>query len=66
MLFITRKKGQKIIIDKNVELEVIGVGQNNVKLGFNFPRPHSVYREELIEKAKENGTVDELQGEFVF
>lgn len=52
MLFITRKKDQRIIIDDNVELEIIDVGERTVKLGFKFPEGHSVWREEIFNKLK--------------
>ena len=59
-LILSRKKGQRIIINGNIILEVVGVGGKQVKLDFQFPEGCSVLREEIIERAKEDGHESEL------
>jgi carbon storage regulator CsrA len=52
MLFLTRKMGQAIIINDNIEISVVEVIGKTVKLGFIFPDSESVMRKELYEKIK--------------
>ena len=58
-LVLTRKLGQKIIINGNITLEVVGVGQN-IKLCFDFPGTSSVIREEVLIRARKEGNEAEL------
>ncbi len=50
MLYLTRKIGETIVIDENVEITVISVSGKVVKLGFNFPPDVSVLRKEVLER----------------
>ncbi len=57
MLYLTRKKGETIIINDDIRLTVIEVRGKTVKLGFEFPSSVTVLREELYDKImKENQT----------
>ncbi|KRE97959.1 hypothetical protein ASG89_29080 [Paenibacillus sp. Soil766] len=47
MLVLSRKKGESIIIGGNIELTVIGVEGDTVKLGIIAPKEVEVYRKEL-------------------
>lgn len=49
MLALTRKKGESIIIGDNVEVVVLSVGRDQVKLGINAPREVVVHRKEIFE-----------------
>lgn len=48
MLVLTRKKEQSIIIDDNVEIMVLGVSGDKVRLGITAPREVEVFRKEVI------------------
>jgi carbon storage regulator len=37
MLFLTRKVGESIVINDNIELTVVEVRGKSIKLGFTFP-----------------------------
>lgn len=50
MLYLTRKIGETIVIDENVEITVVSVSGKVVKLGFNFPPEVSVLRKEVLER----------------
>lgn len=50
MLYITRKKGESIIINNNIEIKIIEVHGNKVKVGCNFPKDATILRKELHEK----------------
>jgi carbon storage regulator len=53
MLILTRKLGESIIIDDNVQISVIEINKNNIKIGVNAPRDLPIYREEVYLKIKE-------------
>lgn len=48
MLVLTRKKEQSIIIGDNVEIMVLGVSGDKVRLGITAPRDVEVFRKEVI------------------
>lgn len=50
MLFITRKLNESVIINNNIELKILEVKGNTVKLGFEFPKTATVLRKELHDK----------------
>jgi len=52
MLILTRKPGEKIIIGHDIEIEILAVGADQVRIGINAPRQISVYRYELYEAAQ--------------
>lgn len=53
MLYLTRKIGESIIINNNIELTVVEVRGKAVKLGFVFPKEASILRKELHQKILE-------------
>ncbi|KDR94759.1 carbon storage regulator, CsrA [Peptoclostridium litorale DSM 5388] len=54
MLVLSRKKGESVIIDDNIEITVIDVSENGkVKLGINAPKSVSILRKE-VKKAVES------------
>lgn len=52
MLALTRKKGDSIIIGDNIEIVVLGIQGEQVKLGILAPREISVHRKEIYEQIK--------------
>jgi carbon storage regulator CsrA len=48
MLVLTRKKEQSIIIGDDVEIMVLGVSGDKVRLGITAPREIEVFRKEVI------------------
>lgn len=53
MLYLTRKVGESVLINENIEVTVVEVRGRSIKLGFNFPPGVSVLRRELYERIKE-------------
>ena len=47
MLALTRKKGESIIIGDNVEIVLLGINGEQVKLGVIAPKSVPVYRKEI-------------------
>ena len=54
MLVLSRKKGESIVIDRAVKVQVIEVNGRVVRLGIEAPREIPVYRSELYERIREN------------
>ena len=50
MLALTRKKGESIIINDNVEVIILGVQGEQVKLGIVAPKSIPVHRKEIFEQ----------------
>jgi len=48
MLVLTRKREQSIVIGDNVEIMVLGVSGDKVRLGITAPREVEVFRKEVI------------------
>ncbi len=53
MLVITRQKGQVIHIGDDIEIMVVDVDGDRVRIGINAPRSIPVLRAELIEATKD-------------
>lgn len=53
MLYLTRKIGESVIINDNIEVTVVDVRGKSAKLGFTFPPEASVLRRELYERIQE-------------
>jgi len=52
MLVVTRKKDGKLIIGNEIEIQVLRISGNSVRLGINAPTHISVYRSEVFEAIK--------------
>ncbi len=52
MLVLARKVGQSIVINDNIEILVIEVRGDQVRLGIEAPRAIPVHRKELLEQIR--------------
>ncbi len=53
MLVLTRKPGQSIIIGDGIEVEVLSVAGEKVRLGITAPREVEIFRHEVYERIQE-------------
>lgn len=47
MLILTRKKGESIIIDGNIEVKIVECEDGKVKIGIDAPKNVEILRKEL-------------------
>lgn len=53
MLVLTRFKGQSVIIDDDIELTILSVQGNQVKIGIKAPSEISVHRKEVHQRIQQ-------------
>lgn len=55
MLVLTRKKGQSLMIGHDIELSIIDIQGDQVRIGINAPKNVTIHRKEIYEEIrKEN------------
>ena len=55
MLALTRKKGEALVINNNVEVTILEIRGDQIKIGVNAPKEVPVYRKEVcLQIQKEN------------
>lgn len=52
MLVISRKKDEAVLIGESIEVKIVGVDGNNVKLAISAPNNIGILRKEIYEKVK--------------
>jgi len=57
MLVLSRRRRERIVVNDNILIEVIGLGEGQVRLGFAAPKDVPIRREELAD-------LDRLQSRF--
>lgn len=55
MLVLSRKKEERIVIDGGIEIVVVEIRGDKVRLGFNAPRDVSVHRKEVADAIARDG-----------
>lgn len=53
MLYLTRKIGESVVINDNIEVTIVEVRGRSIKLGFEFPPDATILRRELYDKIQE-------------
>ncbi|HEX3561997.1 MAG TPA: carbon storage regulator CsrA [Solirubrobacterales bacterium] len=59
MLVLTRKPGQSIIIGDGVEVQVLSVAGEKVRLGITAPRDVSIFRNEVYDRIERENRGDD-------
>ena len=55
MLVVTRKVEESILIGDDVEVMILGVSGDKVRIGINAPREIEVFRKEIKDSGPHNG-----------
>ena len=53
MLALTRKKGESLIINNNIEVSILEIRGDQIKLGISAPKDVSIYRKEIYLQIQE-------------
>jgi carbon storage regulator len=65
MLALSRKKNEAIVINNNIEITILEIKGDQVKVGISAPKEVSIYRKELYlqiqEENKNSVTVEGLE-----
>ncbi len=69
MLVLSRKEDESIIINDNIEIKIVSLRQDQVKLGIVAPKEVKIYRKEIYDEiqkaniaaASSGGKVDKLK-----
>lgn len=56
MLALTRKKGESLVINNNVEITVLEVRGEQVKIGISAPKEVPIYRKEVYTQIQDENT----------
>ena len=62
MLVLTRKKNESIVLNDNIEITIVDVQGDQVRIGINAPKSVSIYRKEIfLEIQAENKKAAEIK-----
>ena len=53
MLILTRRVGETLVIGDDVNVTVLGVKGNQIRIGVDAPREVTVHREEIYQRIKQ-------------
>ncbi|MDE6728236.1 MAG: carbon storage regulator CsrA [Oscillospiraceae bacterium] len=65
MLVITRKHDESITISDNIEITVLEISKDKVKIGINAPKEVKIYRSELKTLRQTNEQAAQSSGEAI-
>lgn len=60
MLVLSRRQGERIIIDGGIKIDVVEIRRNRVRLGITAPGGIGVIREEIILREAEAAEITEI------
>ncbi|MBL1141847.1 MAG: carbon storage regulator CsrA [Proteobacteria bacterium] len=58
MLILTRRVGESLMIGDNVNVTVLGIRGNQVRIGVDAPKDVAVHREEIYDRIQQEKTDD--------
>ena len=53
MLALTRKKGESLVINNNIEISILEVRGDQIKIGITAPKDVPIYRQEVYKQIQE-------------
>ena len=65
MLVLSRKREESILIGDDIEIFIVDVGEDRVRIGIKAPKEMKIFRKELLEEIKkENENSKEINAEL--
>lgn len=71
MLALTRKKGESLVVNNNIEITVLEIRGDQIKIGISAPKDVPIYRKEVYlqiqeenKASLESGSLEELKKIF--
>lgn len=62
MLVLSRKKGESIVIDEQIEVQIISIEGDTIRLGIEAPKHISIHRKEVyLAIQEENKSASQVQ-----
>ncbi|MBP0984260.1 MAG: carbon storage regulator CsrA [Oscillospiraceae bacterium] len=65
MLVVTRKQDESLIISDNIEITVLEIGKDKVKIGINAPKEVKIIRSELKDARQTNEQAAHISGNAI-
>ncbi len=63
MLALTRKKGESLVVNNNIEITVLEIRGDQIKIGIQAPKEVPIYRKEVyVQIQKENEEATSIDG----
>ena len=63
MLALTRKKGESLVVNNNIEITVLEIRGDQIKIGIQAPKEVPIYRKEVyLQIQKENEEAIDIDG----
>lgn len=56
MLVLSRKKGQSIMIGNDIEISIVDIQGDQIRIGINAPRSVGIHRKEVFEEIRLENT----------
>lgn len=63
MLALTRRKGEALVLNNNIEITVLEIKGDQVKIGIEAPKDVTIYRKEIyLQIQEENAAAMNVEG----